>query len=493
VAAEEARGVAFPRSGSGERSTSAVGRAVVAEALATVDPPGARAAERETNWRSGYIKHLRRATEAGLASREAALTIARDGLTAVHEQMVVADGDDEDRPLEVLRSAPAARRLRTHRVDGEGERRRDVAIPYRGSWLEGDALRRQLDRWAGDGVIEPTVLEAVEQVLANPDWLALHDHTVVILGAGAELGPLRPLLRWGATVAGIDLPRPGIWERILDTARRSAGTLLVPVPDDAVPGPSDLERRVGLDLTGEVPAAADWIGALPGVPVLGNYAYADGGAHVRVSVAVDALTARVRGIREDLALAFLATPTDVFAVPEEAVAHAIEAYEHRSTAAKVVGRPLRAVSGGRLLRRNYAPGVGPGICDALVAQQGPNYALAKRFQRWRAAVARDEGTTVSLNVAPSTRTRSVVKNRVLAAAYAGAHRFGIEIFEPETSNALMAALLVHDLHTGGGPSHEHPWQDEAWAAAHGGLWRAAYAPRSALGLATVLGLGATRS
>jgi hypothetical protein len=493
VAAEATRGVAFPRSGSGERRTSTVGRAVVAEALATVDPPGARAAERETNWRSGYIKHLRRATEAGLASREAALSIARDGLTAVHGRMVVADGDGTDQPLEVLRSAPAARRLTTHRVEGMAEPRRHLAIPYRGSWLEGDALRRQLDRWATDGVIEPTVLDAVERVLANPDWLAFREHTVVVLGAGAELGPLRPLLRWGATVAGIDLPRPGIWERILDTARGGAGTLLVPVPDDGVTEVSGLERRVGLDLTGEVPAAADWIGALPGTPVLGNYAYADGGAHVRVTVAVDALTARVQGIRDDLALAFLATPTDVFAVPEAAVDQAVEAYEQRSTAAKVVGRPLRAVSGGRLLRRNYAPGVGPGICDALVAQQGPNYALAKRLQRWRAAVARDEGTTVSLNVAPSTRTRSVVKNRVLAAAYAGAHRFGIEIFEPETSNALMAALLAHDLHTAGGPNHEHPWQDEAWAAAHGGLWRAAYAPRSALGLATVLGLGAARS
>jgi hypothetical protein len=485
--------VAFPRSGSGERSTSAVGREVVAAALASVDPPGASAAERETNWRSGYIQHLRRATEAGLVSRPAALTIARDGLSAVHDRMVVADGDGEDQPLDVLRSAPASRRLLTHRLEGEGEPERHLAVPYRGRSLEGDELRRQLDAWATDGVIEPTVLDAIEEVLAEPDWLALGDHTVVVLGAGAELGPLRPLLRWGATVAGIDLPRPGIWERLLDVARHGAGTLLVPVPDDGVEGASALERRAGLDLTEEVPAAADWIGGLPGRPVLGNYAYADGGAHVRVSVAVDALTARVQGVREDLALAFLATPTDVFAVPPEAVEHAVEAYEQRSLAAKVVGRPLRTVSGGRLLRRNYAPGVGPGICDALVAQQGPNYALAKRLQRWRAAVARDEGTTVSLNVAPSTRTRSVIKNRVLAAAYAGAHRFGIEIFEPETSNALMAALLVHDLHTGGGPNHEHPWQDEAWAAAHGGLWRAAYAPRSALGLATVLGLGAARS
>jgi hypothetical protein len=95
-----------------------------------------------------------------------------------------------------------------------------------------------------------------------------------------------------------------------------------------------------------------------------------------------------------------------------------------------------------------------------------------------------------MNVAPPTRTRSVVKNRALAAAYAGGHRFGVEVFEPATSNVLMAALLVHDLHTGGGPKHDHPWQDEAFAAAHGGLWRAAYAPRSALGLAALLGYGA---
>jgi hypothetical protein len=151
------------------------------------------------------------------------------------------------------------------------------------------------------------------------------------------------------------------------------------------------------------------------------------------------------------------------------------------------------VSAGRLLRRQYVPGVQPGIHDAIVAQQGPNYALAKRLQRWRATVARDAGGTVSMNVAPPTRTRSVLKNRALAAAYAGAYRFGVEVFEPATANTLMAALLVADLNTGGGPAHEHPWQDEAYAAVHGGLWRAPYQPRSALGLAAVLGYGAART
>jgi hypothetical protein len=196
--------------------------------------------------------------------------------------------------------------------------------------------------------------------------------------------------------------------------------------------------------------------------------------------------------RPDSALAFLATPTDVFAVPGEAVAHSVRAYAGRSATAKLIGRPLRTLSAGRLLRRAYVPGADPGICDSLVAQQGPNYALAKRLHRWRATVARDAGTTVSMNVAPPTRTRSVVKNRALAAAYAGAHRFGVEVFEPATANVLMAALLVHDLHTGGGPAHEHPWQDEAFAAVHGGLWRTPYAPRSALGLAALLGYGAAR-
>jgi hypothetical protein len=179
-------------------------------------------------------------------------------------------------------------------------------------------------------------------------------------------------------------------------------------------------------------------------------------------------------------------------VPADAVAQSVHAYATRSRAAKLAGRPLRTLSAGRLLRRGYLPGVDPGINDSLVPQQGPNYALAKRLQRWRATIARDGGATVSLNVAPPTRTRSVLKNRALAAAYAGAHRFGVEVFEPATCKVLMAALLVHDLNTGG-PAHPHPWQDEADSAAHGGLWRIAYAPRSALGLAALLGYSAARA
>ena len=92
-------------------------------------------------------------------------------------------------------------------------------------------------------------------------------------------------------------------------------------------------------------------------------------------------------------------------------------------------------------------------------------------------------------VAPMTRTRSVLRNRALAAAYGGAHVFGVEVFDPPTSNTLMAALLVHDLRRPA-PPRAHPWHDEAAGAAHGGVWRVAYAPRSALSLAALVGLGA---
>jgi len=473
----------------GARSTSALGRTVVAAALQPVDPVGARGARSETSWRRAYLVHFRRLVEAGLDSRDAALAIAGGGLDALYAQMRYDTGDGEVAVGEAASAAFDGEPLGTQTVTGAGEPQRDLVVPYRGKRLAGDDLHRQLDRWVAGGIVEPTCAEAVRTVMANPDWLDLSDRRTVVLGAGAEMGPLTSLLRWGADVVAVDLPRPAIWERVLGTAARYGGRLHVPVsgpPDDD----GDLAKRAGADLVHDLPRVAAWLRELDGPLVLGNYVYADGAMNLRVSMAVDALTTSLLEERTDLALAFLATPTDVFAVPPAAVAEADRRYRDRSGLGRL-RRPVRFLSAGRLLSRNYPPGADPGINDALVAQQGPNYALAKRLQRWRAAVARAEGTTVSLNVAPATRTRSVLRNRVLAAAYAGAHRFGIEVFEPATSNTMMAALLVHDLRTGP-PAQEHPWQDEAYAAAHGGLWRAAYSPRSALGLAVFLGFGSTR-
>jgi hypothetical protein len=483
---DEQHGVVFPQDDQGRRSTTAVGRAVVADALLTVDPAGARAAAQETAWRSEYLVHFRRLVEAGIGGD--AVGIARAGLDGLTSRLRSRQPSG-DVPL--AEWATDDNRPATAEVIGTGDRETELSLPVHGRRLQGDALRRQVDHWIAAGVVEPSVADAVGAVIDHPEWLRLEGRTVAVLGAGAEMGPLVPLLRWGARVAAVDLPRPAIWTRVLEQAHRRSGRLVVPAPGGSAkadPG------SAGADLLADAPTIAAWLVDVAGGDqlVVGNYVYADGATNVRVAAAVDVLSTRVLAERPDTALAFLATPTDVFAVPSEAVRASTDAYASRSRGVKLVGRPLRTLSGGRLLRRAYAAGADPGINDSLIPQQGPNYALAKRLQRWRATVARHDGALVSLNVAPPTRTRSVLKNQALAAAYAGAHRFGVEVFEPATANVLMAALLVHDLHTGGGPAHTEPWHDEAYAAVHGGLWRTAYAPRSILGMAALFGWGAAR-
>lgn len=467
-------GVSFPT-----ESTSATARTILADALRKADPVGARAVEGETGWRRNYLTHFRRALEAGIGEAPAAHAIATDGLTSAHAQMRFGDATLD----QAIPGTPLSQAFHTRTIRGSADAETELTVPYRGERLGGQALVDQLDDWVARGVITRSCAEAVQTVQDNPQWLRLEGDTVVVLGAGAEMAPYRALLRWGADVVAIDLPRPDMQARVRSHAEESASR--VHVPARIVTNGDD---DSGVDLLTELPAVAHWLDGFDGRLVLGNYCYADGAAHVRVTMAADALAEHLTRTRPDTALAFLATPTDTFAVPAEDVARANQAYADAST---MLRAPLRMISGGRLLQRNYPPGADPGVCDALVPQQGPNYALAKRLQRWRATASRHEGTVVSLNVAPATRTRSVVKNKALAAAYAGAHRFGVEVFDPATSNTLMAALLAYDLKAGAAAQVE-PWQDEAVNAAHGGLWTSAYHPRSALGLAAVLGIGALR-
>ena len=107
--------------------------------------------------------------------------------------------------------------------------------------------------------------------------------------------------------------------------------------------------------------------------------------------------------------------------------------------------------GKQFLIKNNKPAVsGDGgeyyMVNRLVINQGPNYALAKRMQHWRAIIARSKGCIVSSNIAPSTSTVSVVHNRQFAWAYEGMPYFKpFEIIAPEVSNSVITALLFFDL------------------------------------------------
>jgi hypothetical protein len=487
-------GVQFPATAEAGRSSSATGRAVLAEAVRSVDPALAARIGAAGHWRRDYLAAVRDVTTAGGRSAAAALAIAGAGVAALRARLVLRREGGEQPLAAGLPDAPAPA---TVAVRGRGARERELAVPYRGRELRGDALRAQLEAWVRGGVMEASCGAALDAVCAHPDWLALEGRRVALLGAGAEMGPVAPLANWGAEVLAVDVPRPAIWRRILAAARAGAGTVHVPLAADGLAAADDAElaERAGADLLAELPEVHAWV-AREGADrplVVAVHAYAPGAAHVRVAAAADAVAAELTAAREDVALAHLATPTDAYLVPQEVVEDRRRRWERRGRRAALQA-PLRALARGRL----YAPAPGElvagedgrtwGLADVLVPQQGPNYALAKRLQRWRSTLARADGRTVSCNVAPATRTRSVTSNRVLAAAYAGAHHFGVEVFEPATTRVLMAALLVHDLHR---PlADPHPDGLFCAGAAHGGLWRAAYDPRSVLPLAAAAGLPA---
>jgi hypothetical protein len=512
VSRTEMEGVAFPTGGDGQRSTSATGRAVFADCARRVDPGIAAQIEHTSDWRGGYIGPLRDISLASAMNSEAALTVSRDGLESAHRRFVFSRSGEQLPLWEAMRrwSAPG---FGSVTVQGIADRETRLTLPYKGRRLFGDDLRRQIDSWVGTGIAEPGFAEAIDLIVANPEWMDLRDIDIAVLGAGAELAPTRSLLRWGARVHAVDLPRPDIWQRLISTTRSTAGSLRIPValddhgqPPFVVGGhvhPEDddaVATHAGADLLRQTPELLTWLREIENPFVMGMYAYADGSAHVLLSMAADAIVTELTSTRTDITLAYLATPTDVFMVPLAAVEESRRRWESRGIGG-LLQTPLRLLKQFEPnYTRTYTADNGNvfGINDSLVPQQGPNYALAKRLQRWRALVARADGVPVSLNLAPATRTNSVVKNRALAAAYAGAGRFGVEVFDPSTTTTLMAALLVHDLRNPSAAAHPstplaNPMDLFAQGANHGGLWRAAYSPRSVLGIAALLGMFDSRA
>jgi hypothetical protein len=493
---DEVQGVAFPLV-EGSRSTTATGKAVFADAARAVDTALADEIAAEPDWYRRYIDHMRSLLAAELRSVPDPLRVPAAGLASLHDRFVFVRGQ-ETVPLRSALDRYTEPRLGTVVVRGDsGDRPDRLTVPYRGAALSGDALHRQLDAWVEAGVAEPSFADAIRLVMDNPEWLDLSDRTFVVFGAGAEMGPLRALCAWNAEVVAVDRPVASLWQRIVAAARAGSGRVRVPVRWTVSADASDVDvaEAAGVDLVTGMPEAATWLAEVDGPVTVGNYVYADGADNVRVSMACDTLIAHLVENGDDVSLAALATPTDVYAVPEEVVEFSRQRFSQRGSAA----RALNAVSRGRLMAANYEESMAAsdgrrfGVADCLVLQQGPNYVLAKRLHRWRARDARGRGLVSSINVAPATGTRSVMKNRLLAAAYSGAHRFGVEVFDPPTSSTLMAALLVHDLRNPKSSAQPnaplgHPLELFVQGANHGGLWRIPWAPRAALGLAVALGL-----
>ena len=488
-------GVCFPVSsrdaatGNEVRSTSITGQAVLADAMAPFDANAAREVLVERNWRFRYTRHFMRMVEVSAESPECALGIARSGLKSLYNRFeFVRDG----------RTHTLAAALDGHTFPGgfgtgfimggkPKPSRFELGVPYNGGVLHGDALLEQIEDWVHRGTIEFSCGAAMSQAAqSGADWLDLSGRYFVLLGAGSAMGPLHVLLALGANVIAVARCGTAKWMPILQAARTSCGTLTFPLPvgktqedysDDAA-----LCEAAGCNLLTETPELRNWLLALHlGQPLcVGAYAYIPGEQFPRVALAMDVIVKALAEERQ-AAVAFLGTPTDVHLVPAAAHAAAMANY-HR---APLWQKLLSVLSRGRWCAKNGRKLLTTGgetlcYCNALIVQQGPNYALAKRMQHWRAMVVREEGCIVSANIAPSTATHSVTQNRMFARAYASLPAWRpYEVPGPATSTAAMALLLLHDLNQpmhAGAPAMRlvNPLQLFSHGSFHGGTWRCAH-------------------
>ena len=119
------------------------------------------------------------------------------------------------------------------------------------------------------------------------------------------------------------------------------------------------------------------------------------------------------------------------------------------------------------------------VLNGLIDQQGPNYALTKSSQQWRAMVlAYKGGHVVSANFGPPCRTENMTSHSNIAAAIEGMQYIQPNVtFDPNVARTIMAALLFYDISVEprkANVTKEHPMQFFVPGSVHGGAWRCPY-------------------
>jgi hypothetical protein len=509
------RGICFPGTSaeSPSPSTSRAGVGCIAAAItATGNQAAAGRCAKERDWRFGYVKHFEALVAASCSSPDAAVKSARAGLDWAYDNFLFIG--DVGKPegvrtfrQEMQRGVQPSARFHVGRVTGTKNPPQPFGVPYKKELLSGAALEKQLDAWTKYGVLEADAASAIAAVAKNAQWRDLTGHVFVLIGAGSAMGPFLSLLQMGATVVALDIPgiwgkgtkRPtsSLWQRLIAAAKESpGGELLFPLSKPQAECKTDLElfEAAGANLMHQPAEILDFVlraeVGLTDKPVaIGNYTYLDSGDHVKLSLGADAL---INGLIEarkgkPTAVAFLCTPTDIHLVNEEVQ---LATVGNKNSSGVLVEGLLRLLSLGKYLqpatRKPFIADDGAKLhwVNCMSSAQGPNYALAKRIQHFRAVLAYEAGVTVSTNVAPSTRTISVVHNRTFAWAYGGMPYFKpYEIFDQETTNAVMAAMLVHDVRNSSAPARpvnrsqagiRNGLELFRHGQVHGGMFRAPY-------------------
>ncbi|MBL8922747.1 MAG: hypothetical protein JNJ54_28115 [Myxococcaceae bacterium] len=308
----------------------------------------------------------------------------------------------------------------------------------------------------------------------SADGLDLSGHRFAVIGAGAELSPVPVLLAAGATVRWLDVKAPGGLEGSLVTTRGG---------DDVLNHP-----RAVLAALKEF--------AEDGPVHVGLFAYAPGaGRELRLAAGMDAVVHSAGpGVVKTVSL--YVSPTSPGELqPEDldtaSLRAAAPAWWQRGFAA------ARALKGPGSYGQPHAQ-----VARGAISLQGAAYQAAQYLTKLVSSeVLAVDGlagrpVTVSANVAGITETRSL-SHPLFQAAFRGAPAFGVRIFRPETTRALSALLMLHDLLNPDAPgSSARAFESEAHRARalrsqqiHGGAYSLPWQFESAVRTAAVMGLG----
>ena len=486
-------GIQFPiQSGKKSPSTTHTAKQILKSALQSVNSRYAAQLTSEKNWRKNYPFYFHELVKVGIESVDHPARIAQQGLETA-KSLFNFNRAEQSHTLTSAMANIKDQPFESFILKGRGSSTIEPwFIPYHGKKLQGKALLQQIDLWEQQQVIEPSHAKALRLLNQHPEWFDLSKRTMVLFGAGSEAGPLSWLAKWRANIVAIDLPHPAIWEKITKVIEKGNATLIAPQMKVAD------KQQLGANLLTQTPEIANWLNTFSETLDLAGIAYLDGEKHVRVSIAMISIMEQVSQRKPDSSIMFMLTPTDIYAIPK-AVVHSIQdKIKQRPIVEKLLTKSIHNISLSNFFKPNLKKliqsdnGQQYGISDCMVIEQGPNYALAKRLQQWFAISTRARGQKTVINIAPSTTTHSVVKNPILKAAFSGADLFKVETFNPETTNAIMAALWIHDLNnpesaTNPDKKLDHPLELIMENANHGGLWHVPYLARTALPFAAAYG------
>jgi len=470
-------GVQLPISKGDKRSSTAFNKNVwIAAAKAVGADSFAEKIQKEKDWRWGYMPYIAESMRVG-SNTEDTMKMAQAAWKHVYDNIeyIPEVGAEPISLTKAMENPNPNAKFESGIISGPAKVDKTFSLPYEGKTLKGSDAEKQIQKWEAEGVLESDTAEAILPLCKDSSYMNSLDNKVfVLLGGLSEMGPLQRLLSWGATVVALDFHAPPLQERLMKIAKQYGGTLILPMkPGTSQQDQSAWAPNAGCDLLKDFPEVAEWlVNVLPEREMtIGSFCYLDGERFIKIVSTMDAICNTVIQKRKTAtSLCYYATPTDCHLVNPEAVT-ASKGQSHSGLAALLA--PLLCKPG--YSSKDVVSGIP--FTNSLVSRQGPNYALAKRLQTYRALICRANGVNVSLNVAPTTKTVSVMKNKIFAFTMAGMLAFKpLYPFDTESTKSVMTALLLHDVcnpksSANSNVKFEHPLQLLQKTQVHGGMYR----------------------